>query len=145
MGKTAFGKNSSKWSHILCVYRIGSLYVKKERSQMKKAIIVGATSGIGNALAKILVENDYTIGITGRRKTELESLKKSNPKRIKVSAFDCTTENNSKKLEELAAQLGGLDLLVLSAGTGDLNETLEYEIEHATNQLNVIAFTEIVN
>ena len=31
---------------------------------MKKAIIVGATSGIGNALAKILVENDYMIGIT---------------------------------------------------------------------------------
>ena len=112
---------------------------------MKKAIIVGATSGIGNALAKILVENDYTIGITGRRKTELESLKESNPKNFSINAFDCTTENNSKKMEELAAQLGGLDLLVLSAGTGDLNEDLEYEIEHATNQLNVIAFTEIVN
>ena len=112
---------------------------------MKKAIIVGATSGIGNALAKIFVENDYEIGIIGRRKTILESLKKSNPKRISIIAFDCTKENNTKKLEELAAQLGGLDLLVLSAGTGDLNETLDYEIERTTNQLNVIAFTEIVN
>ena len=43
------------------------------------------------------------------------------------------------------AQLGGLDVLVLSAGTGDLNEKLEYKIENTTNQLNVIAFTEIVN
>ena len=112
---------------------------------MKKAIIVGASSGIGNALAKIFVENDYKVGITGRRKTILESLKESNPKRISISAFDCTKGNNPKKLEELAAQLGGLDLLVLSAGTGDLNETLDYGIEHTTNQLNVIAFTEIVN
>ena len=112
---------------------------------MKKAIIVGATSGIGNALAKILVENDYMVGITGRRKTILESLKESNPKNFSISAFDCTTENNSKKLEELVAQLGGLDVLVLSAGTGDLNETLEYKIEHATNQLNVIAFTEVLD
>ena len=64
---------------------------------MKKAIIVGATSGIGNALAKILVENDYMVGITGRRKTILESLKESNPKNFSISAFDCTTENNSKK------------------------------------------------
>jgi short-subunit dehydrogenase len=39
---------------------------------MKKAIIVGATSGIGNELAKILVENGYLVGITGRRKPELE-------------------------------------------------------------------------
>ena len=112
---------------------------------MKKAIIVGATSGIGNALAKILVENDYKVGITGRRKAKLESLKKSNPKNFSISTFDCTTENNSEKMEELTTQLGGLDLLVLSAGTGDLNENLEYEIEHATNQLNVIAFTEIVD
>ena len=112
---------------------------------MKKAIIVGASSGIGNALAEVLIENDYKVGITGRRKTELESLKESNPNRISISAFDCTKGNNPKKLEELAAQLGGLDLLVLSAGTGDLNETLDYGIEHTTNQLNVIAFTEIVN
>ena len=112
---------------------------------MKKAIIVGATSGIGNALAKILVENDYMIGITGRRKTELQKLKKLNPKNFSISAFDCTRENNSEKLEDLVAQLDGLDLLVLSAGTGDLNENLEYEIEHATNQLNVIAFTEVVD
>lgn len=112
---------------------------------MKKAIIVGASSGIGNSLAEVLIENDYKVGITGRRKTILESLKKSNPNRISISAFDCTEGNNSKKLEELAAQLGGLDLLILSAGTGDLNETLDYGIEHTTNQLNVIAFTEIVN
>ena len=111
---------------------------------MKKAIIVGATSGIGNALAKILAKNDYKVGITGRRKTELETLKKSHPKKFSISAFDCTTDNNTQKLTELGTKIGGLDLLVLSSGTGDLNKKLEFEKENSTNQLNVIAFTEIV-
>jgi short-subunit dehydrogenase len=34
---------------------------------MKKAIVIGATSGLGKELAKILVDNDYKVGITGRR------------------------------------------------------------------------------
>jgi short-subunit dehydrogenase len=42
---------------------------------MKKAIIVGATSGIGKELAKILAYNGYTVGITGRRLDLLEQLK----------------------------------------------------------------------
>ncbi|WP_411893707.1 SDR family NAD(P)-dependent oxidoreductase [Winogradskyella sp. A2] len=112
---------------------------------MNKAIIIGATSGIGNELAKILVQNGYIVGITGRRKTELLKLKNSHPNNYVISSFDCTSENNSKKLSELTDQIGGLDLLILSSGTGDLNEDLDFETEHKTNLLNVNAFTEIVD
>jgi short-subunit dehydrogenase len=112
---------------------------------MKKAIIVGATSGIGNELAKILVQNGYKVGITGRRITELQKLHKNNPESYQVNSFDCITENNSEKLFELTEQIGGLELLILSSGTGDLNEGLDYEIEHKTNLLNVNAFTEITD
>ena len=34
---------------------------------MKKAIVIGATSGMGRELAKILAENNYMVGLTGRR------------------------------------------------------------------------------
>lgn len=112
---------------------------------MKRVIIIGATSGIGNELAKIFVQNDYIVGITGRRKAELEKLKKCSPKNYKISSFDCTIENNSNKLSELTSQIGGLDLLILCSGTGDLNEELNFEIENRTNLLNVNAFTEIVD
>jgi len=84
---------------------------------MKRAIIIGATSGIGNQLAKNLAENGYKIGITGRRKTELEKLKQSKPDNYEISPFDCSSENNAEKLSELTQKIGGLDLLILSSGT----------------------------
>jgi short-subunit dehydrogenase len=45
----------------------------------------------------------------------------------------------------LIRQLGGLDLLILSSGTGDLNEELDFEIEKKTILTNVIGFTEIID
>jgi short-subunit dehydrogenase len=112
---------------------------------MKKAIIIGASSGIGNELAKILAINNYQVGITGRRKTNLRSLAEKNPDKFIVNSYDCTTQNNSEKLTDLTNELGGLDLLIFSSGIGELNEQLDYETEKKTNQLNVTAFTEIVD
>ncbi len=45
---------------------------------MKKAIVVGASSGIGRGLALLLAENGYKVGITGRRTELLEELRKRN-------------------------------------------------------------------
>lgn len=44
----------------------------------KKAIVIGATSGIGKELAELLAENNYLVGITGRRTELLENLKNEN-------------------------------------------------------------------
>ena len=112
---------------------------------MKKAIVIGASSGIGNELAKILAVNNYQVAITGRRKTNLNRLAEKNPDKYIVNSYDCTTENNSEKLTDITNELGGLDLLIFSSGTGELNEQLDYETEKKTNQLNVAAFTEIVD
>lgn len=108
----------------------------------KKAIIVGASSGIGKALALLLVQHGFKTGITGRRAEALNSICKTHPDQITTRCFDCTRADNAMELEALTKELGGLDLLVISAGTGDLNEALNPEIENSTNQLNVLAFTE---
>ncbi len=109
---------------------------------MKKAIIIGATSGIGNGLAKLLADNNYVIGITGRRAELLDKLKSEKPNSYIIRAFDITaTDFAVEKLEELTSELGGLDLLILSAGTGDLNENLDFEIEKRTIDTNVVGFT----
>ncbi len=112
---------------------------------MPKAIIIGASSGIGKALALLMAENGFKTGITGRRSAELEAIRKVNPDQLTIRCFDCAQADNAQELEALVQQLGGLDLLMLSAGTGDLNEQLDPAIETGTNQLNVLAFTEIVD
>lgn len=109
---------------------------------MKKAIIIGATSGIGNGLAKLLADNNYVIGITGRRTKLLEKLKSEKPHSFVIRTFDITaTKIAVEKLEELTSELDGLDLLILSSGTGDLNENLDFEIEKRTIDTNVVGFT----
>jgi short-subunit dehydrogenase len=110
----------------------------------KKAIIIGATSGIGKELAKILIQNNYYVGITGRRSSLLADLKNENPDKYFVSTFDISdVANIPKHLEALVENLGGLDLLIISSGTGDINDALNFEIEHTTINTNVSGFTAV--
>ena len=113
---------------------------------MKKAIIIGATSGIGKGLAKILADNNYKVGITGRRTELLEDVKSQNPNAYFTRTFDITdTKIIVENLNALTTELGGLDLLIISSGTGDLNEKLDFEIEKRTIETNVTGFTCIAN
>ena len=111
---------------------------------MTRAIVVGASSGIGYELAKQLAEDEYKVGITGRRAHLLEELQTQNLEKISTEVFDATAETALTYLDNLVSKLGGLDLLVLSSGTGDINPAIDYEIENRTNQLNVVAFSRIV-
>ena len=111
----------------------------------KKAIIIGASSGIGKALAIVLAQQGYTIGITGRRGELLEEIKDLYPNAIIPMVADATHAEAEKELNKLVTALGGLDLFIISAGMGLLNKTLDYTTENATNQLNVVAFTKMVN
>lgn len=96
---------------------------------MKKAIIVGATSGIGKGLAELLVEKQYQVGITGRRTERLEALTAQKPDSYISRTFDVTdTKEISDKLDALTAELGGLDLLIICSGTGDENNGLEFAV-----------------
>ncbi|HZK03767.1 MAG TPA: SDR family NAD(P)-dependent oxidoreductase [Bacteroidaceae bacterium] len=112
----------------------------------KKAIIIGATSGIGRELAKLLSENNYIVGITGRRTELLNELKTENPNSYFIKTVDITDlKQTEKSLNELTKEIGGLDLLILSSGIGDINENLDFEIEKRTINTNVLGFTCITN
>ncbi len=113
---------------------------------MKKAIIVGATSGIGRELALILAGHNYKVGITGRREQLLLNLQASKPEDFVVSAFDVSQiDDVPQALQKLTDELGGLDLLVLSSGTGQINPALDTAIEQQTNAVNVTGFTAVAN
>lgn len=116
------------------------------RRSMKKAIIIGATSGIGKELARLLANNNYKVGITGRRIELLNQLKDEQPDSFLIKQIDVTdTKGTVAQLAALTAELGGLDLLVISSGMGELNAHLDFEIEHQTIQTNVTGFTAITD
>jgi len=112
---------------------------------MKKAIIIGATSGIGKELVKLFIGNNYKVGLTGLERNGEEELQRQYPGRLDLRYFDCTKDKNSEIIKELVESLGGLDVLIFSAGIGHLNHNPSFEEENHANKLNVLAFTEIAN
>lgn len=112
---------------------------------MRTAIIIGATSGIGEGLANIMTSKGYRVGITGRRNTLLENIKARNPSQIEAKQVDVTASDCIEKLEELVKTIGKADLIVISSGTGDINQNLDFEIEKRTIDVNVLGFTAIAD
>jgi short-subunit dehydrogenase len=113
---------------------------------MKKVIIIGSTSGIGKGLAQIFAANDYKVGITGRRKELLLELKDEIPDAYLTKVLDVTdTVSSIEQLEELTNELGGLDILVISSGIGEINISLDFEIEKQTIDANILGFTSIAD
>lgn len=111
---------------------------------MKKCIIIGATSGIGRELARLYSSKGYLVGITGRRENLLKELSAEKPESYKIKSFDISIPDNSRKnLNELAEELGGLDLIIINSGTGNGNDNLDFEIEKETIMTNVLGVTEI--
>lgn len=113
---------------------------------MKRAIVIGATSGIGRALAGRLAAEGYRVGVTGRREALLEELAATRPDSFCYAAADIMDPAAAcAALERLAGELGGLDLCVVSAGTGDLNPGLDYALEEPAIRTNVVGWTAAVD
>lgn len=111
---------------------------------MKRIVIVGASSGMGKCIAEKYSKLNYSVAITGRRQELLNQIKNNYPK-IETACFDITKENALQHLEKLIRQLGGLDLLIISAGGGETNESYEWDKEEWMVQLNVNAFIRITH
>ena len=109
-----------------------------------KAIIVGASSGIGLEVAKLLLADGWHIGIAARREEALLELKKTAPERVEVMAIDITRPDAGERLLTLVRQLGGMDLYFHSSGIGKQNRTLEPDIELQTMDTNAIGFTRMI-
>lgn len=109
---------------------------------MKKVIIVGATSGIGCELAKAFASHGYEVGIAGRRVDQLEKLSHELPPKAHTAVIDVRdTESATRSLQKLIADMGQVDIIVISAGTGHVNPSLQWPLERDTIDTNVSGFT----
>ena len=92
----------------------------------RKAIVIGATSGIGKELVHVLHQNNYIVGATGRRLSLLVEIELELKNHIHVKKLDVTGIDARETLLSLIREMNGVDVIVISAGTGELNPNLLY-------------------
>lgn len=112
---------------------------------MKQAIIIGATSGIGRAVAAQLVESGWRVAIAGRRVEALDEFRvQYGADRVVTSRMDVTEEGAEKVLDDIIARLGRADLLLFASGAGSQNMELDPAIELRTIRTNCEGMVRIV-
>ena len=108
---------------------------------MPNAIVVGASSGIGRALARELA-GEYDLGLAARRTDRLTAVGED-VGGAHVARIDVTEPDARERFDDLADSMGGVDLVVVSAGIGRQNTDLEWPDERDTVDVNARGFTAI--
>ncbi|QIB73228.1 SDR family NAD(P)-dependent oxidoreductase [Halogeometricum borinquense] len=107
----------------------------------RTAVVVGASSGIGRALASELADAGYEVGLAARRLSKLESVGADLPTKSYVARMDVSDPDEARdRMDRLADAMDGVDLVVLSAGVGHENRELAWEPERDTVDVNARGF-----
>lgn len=84
----------------------------------KHVLLVGATSGIGLAMATRLVKEGVKVTVVGRRKERLEQFVQENGSNASMAQFDMTNTAGAPQFAaDMLKQFPDLDCVFLNAGT----------------------------
>ena len=104
----------------------------------KKALITGASGGIGKELARVLVEYDAEVCISGRNVEELNELKESLGDKCHIVPCDLSNKNEISELVSKSEEvLGQIDILVNNAGITKDNIFLRMSEQEWEDVLNI--------
>lgn len=110
----------------------------------RKAIVVGASSGLGRAVAERLLGEGWTVGVAARRVDLLETICAADRRPRAVAQIDVTAADADVRLRRLIEEMGGLDLYFHASGVGKQNRALEAGIELRTVETNGMGFARLV-
>ncbi len=104
-----------------------------------KALITGASSGMGRDMAKILSQKGYDLILVARDEKKLEEVKKQLKSETKIVVMDISKEENCKKLYE---ENKDIDILINNAGFGDCGHFEETSLDKDIQMIhtNIIAY-----
>ena len=98
-----------------------------------KALVTGASSGIGRDIARYLSKKGYDLVIVARRENLLEELKNELKTNVEIEVMDISDKNNCYKLFE---KYPDIDVLISNAGFGKFGEFTRIDIEEEINMIN---------
>lgn len=113
-----------------------------EKGMPYRMVLTGATGGIGQAIARELAGKSEWLILAGRNRTALRALAEElGTGKVYVMQGDLTEEDTLRAIERLARDLGGANLLVNNAGTGDFHafETQDAASIRALLDTNLLA------
>ena len=109
-------------------------------------IIIGATSGIGRALFEKYAAGGNRIGIVGRRTHLLDELLQEHPDTTVTATADITKQDETERaIDALHSELKHIDLAIVCSGTGDINASLDYDMERPTIDTNITGWTYVID
>ena len=106
--------------------------------------MIGASSGIGQEVARLLIEDGWTLGVAARREERLMPLKQLAEDRVEVARLDVMEDSATQVLQQLIEKLGGMDLFFYASGVGRQNRDLQEDIELNTVRTNALGFTRMI-
>ena len=109
-------------------------------------IIIGATSGIGKALYEKYATDGNRIGIVGRRTHLLNELQQQHPECTITATADITKQDEVERaIHDFTKEFGHVDLAIVCSGTGEINTSLNYDVERPTIDTNVTGWTFVID
>lgn len=118
--------------------------MENSMNSIHTAIVMGATSGIGHEVAKLLAGRGWRVGIAGRRENILAKMVAVTEGIIAYEVVDVTTPHATSGLQRLIAKMGGMDLYFHSSGIGYQNTDLDAEKELGTIETNCLGMARLV-
>lgn len=112
---------------------------------MKKIIIMGASSGIGLALAEAFASRGVRIGVAARSQAPLCRLAEKYPGMVETASIDVTDPEAPRGLHELIGRLGGMDLYIHVAGIALRNPDLDPDIEVRVAETDAVGLARMVS
>lgn len=115
-------------------------------NQMPKVIIIGASSGIGSALATIYAEQGFEIGLVARRMDLLSELQNEFKTKSYIKQIDIRQPTEAiSHLQSLIEEMGDVDIFIVNSGVCYDNPELDWDKDKNTIEVNVLGFTSMAN